>query len=170
MTERLGYTLIEPRRRPVTWPVLIWVSISIFILVAAPLSPLARAASIASSSGHGAEAHARYCSCGSGCRQSACCCGSKTARPQPNSALPLSLLGPTDLDASPCLNSDTCHDSGLPVPPESTEPVGKPAAVAGDHRSRFANAGLSVSRRSRCALPPGRASRLDRPPERLFPA
>jgi hypothetical protein len=135
------------------------------VLVALVSGRAVSAESVSSARGIAAAPH--QCKCGTRCGES-CCCGPREAQSHPEAPEPIA--GPDRAGVSACvLNSAPCGDRGLPSAP-SDRPVSKIAALAVLEHLQLDAAGFLLPFSARCLLPSRRASRLDRPPERLIVA
>ncbi len=113
----------------------------------------------------GAAPH--QCKCGMNCGE-ACCCGTRETQTRAPASAPTS--GPDRGFASKCvMNPAPCGHSGLPGA-RSGSSVGKSLALAVSGRLQLDTAGFPLRSSTLFLLPARRASRLDRPPERLVVA
>jgi hypothetical protein len=119
------------------------------------------AASVSSAGEFDAAPHASQCKCATRCRGESCCCGRRAAPSRP----PAPQSG--QADTSLCLSPAPCADPGLPGAPSSS-PDGKGAALSPLECLRFDAVGSFLMSSPHRLLPSRRASRLDKPPERLI--
>ena len=134
------------------------------LLVALISAQEVSAASVSAAPGINAAHH--HCQCETRCRGESCCCKSDQSPIRPPAPEPAPKQGRTD--ASPCqMTSAPCGNSGLPSAP-SGRSVGKSAALAISEHPQLDPVGMMLPFSTPCLFPSQRASRLDRPPERLI--
>jgi hypothetical protein len=122
------------------------------------------AASVSAAQGIDAEHY--HCTCGTRCRGESCCCGPR--KPQTRLSALEPPAKPDRADDSPCvMNSAPCGDSALPGTC-SDGPVGKSAALVMSGQPQLGTVGFLVRSSTPRLFPSRRASRLDRPPDRLI--
>jgi hypothetical protein len=109
--------------------------------------------------------HAHYCKCGSNCRGASCCCAHRETKAKVRAPVRSPAGESTRVDASPCVSSAPCGDSGLPGAPASGA-FSKTSACTTRGFSLPVLVGQLLPPSPRCVLPTRRASRLDKPPER----
>jgi hypothetical protein len=120
------------------------------------------------SAAQGIDVEQYHCKCGTHCRGESCCCGPH--KPQTRLPAPDPPPKPDRADDSPCvMNSAPCGDSALPGVPAGG-PVGKSAAQAMSGRPQLGTVGFLLLFSTPGLFPSRRASRLDRPPERIIVA
>ncbi len=117
-------------------------------------------------SARGRNEATHHCKCGTRCRGESCCCEPQEARTRRPAAV--STPNADHTDSTQCqMSSAPCGDPGLPDAP-SGDPVGNGAALAISERLRLDTIGRLLPISTSCLSPSRRASRLERPPERLI--